>query len=289
MDARGPATPDGPSRRRGNAFYVDSARAALGLREEVHSLSDVPLPLVHTALGVAVCALVAALRPQAVGLAVSTAATGGLALLAVVSLTVYDHLVYGRHLATALASMALPAAAIGAFLAVLGGSQSLSLRLPAGAAAALIIGGVPHLGGLRAAGREGSTTRLVRDATGIAVLAPLLLAAFSGTLSNPASAALAGGAAVLVTADALLTEALAGRIAVLLGVLVGAAFAGLVVLLPVAGRGTLRVAFLLLLWYGVRGLAGVFASGVRGRAPAAEYSLFVVSALVGLAVTILRG
>ena len=51
-----------PRRGRGNAFYAESARAALGIGTEVHTLADVPLPLVHTALGIAVCAVVAALN-----------------------------------------------------------------------------------------------------------------------------------------------------------------------------------------------------------------------------------
>jgi hypothetical protein len=282
---------DRPGRRRsrGNAFYAESARAALGIGSEVHSLADVPLPLVHTALGVAVCAVVAALRPQLLGLRASVTVCGSLAMATAVTLILYDRLVYGRDLRHAIAATFLPVAAIAAFVAVLASTGDLVLRVPAGFIAALVIGGIPHLGGLRAAGREGTRARLVRDAAGVVVLAPLLLAAFDGPLSRAASAGLCGGSVLLVSADALLTEELRGRVAVAGAIVIAAMITGLVFVLPVAGRDTIRAALLLVVWYGVRGLVAALLGADRRRGLVAEYTVFVVGAGAVIAERILRG
>lgn len=278
-----------PRRSRGNAFYAESARAALGVGGEVHSLADVPLPLVHTALGIAVCAVVAAFRPQVLGLRGSVIVCGSLAIATALALTLYDHLVYGRDLRHALAATGLPVAAIAAFVVVLGGTGELALRAPAGLIAALVIGGIPHLGGLRAAGREGTATRLLRDGAGIAVLAPLLLAAYDGPLSTAASAALCGSGVLLVSADALLTEELRGSVAVAGAVVLAAIMAGLVFVLPGTGRDTVRAALLLVVWYGLRGLvAATLSRGSRG-ALIVEYGVFVVAAAAVVAVRTIRG
>jgi hypothetical protein len=278
-----------PDRRRGNAFYAENARAALGLGTEVHTLSDVPLPLVHTALGIAVCAVVAALRPQVLGLRTTVIATGSLAIATAVTLTLYDRLVYGRNLRHALAATFLPVAAIAAFVVVLGSTGDLSLRVPAGAMAALVIGGIPHLGGLRAAGREGTVTRLLRDGAGIAVLAPLLLASFGGGLATSSSLALCGCGVVLVTADALLTEELNGFVAIAAAAGIAAILSGLLDILPAAGRGTIRAGLLLVLWYGLRGLAAGLLSRGRSRAMMVEYLVFVASAAAAIAAGVWRG
>lgn len=269
-------------RRRGNAFYAENARTALGVRNEVHSLADVPLPLVHTALGIAVCAVVASLRPQVLGLRGSVISSGALGVATATTLTLYDRLVYGRDLRHGVAATFLPVAAIAAFVVVLGGTGDLALRIPAGLVAALVIGGIPHLGGLRAAGREGTWTRLLRDGAGVAVLAPLLLAAFGGGLATWSSALLCGCGVLLVSADALLTEELAGRVAVAGGVLIAVLLAALVPLLPAAGRGTVRAGLLLVLWYGLRGLAAALLSRSRHRPLLLEYGAFV--ALAGAAI-----
>jgi hypothetical protein len=277
-----------PRRGRGNAFYAESARTALGLRAEVHTLADVPLPLIHTALGIALCAVVAALRPQVLGLRTSVIVCGALAVATALTLTLYDRLVYGRDLRHALAATALPVAAIAAFVVVLAGTGDLSLCIPAGIVAALVIGGIPHLGGLRAAGREGTATRLLRDAAGIVVLAPLLLAAAGGSLTVARSAALAGGGVFLVSADALLTEELRGRVAVAGAIVVGGFLAATMAILPSAGRGTIRAGLLLLLWYGMRGLGAVVMGANRRGTLVAEYGAFVVAAAVAIAVGVAR-
>jgi hypothetical protein len=281
--------PPGRRRSRGNAFYAESARAALGLGGEVHSLADVPLPLVHTALGVAVCAVVAALRPQVLGLRASVTVGGSLALATAVTLIVYDRFVYGRDLRHAIAATFLPIAAIAAFVAVLAGTGDLVLRVPAGFIAALVIGGIPHLGGLRAAGREGTRARLLRDGAGVVVLAPLLLAAFDGPLPTAAGAGLCGGSVLLVSADALLTEELRGRVAIAGAIVIAALMTGLVFVLPVAGRDTVRAALLLVVWYGLRGLVAGVLSRDRRRALVVEYAVFVVGAGAVIAARILRG
>jgi hypothetical protein len=275
--------------RRGNAFYAESARAALGIGGEVHSLADVPLPLVHTALGMAVCAVVAALRPQVLGLRLSLILCGSLALTTALTLTLYDRFVYGRDLRHALAATGLPVAAIAAFVVVLAGTGDLALRVPAGLVAALVIGGIPHLGGLRAAGREGTATRLLRDAAGVVVLAPLLLAAFDGSLSTAASAGLCGGGVLLVSADALLTEELRGRVAVGWAVVIAAIMTGLVFALPTTGRDTVRAALLLVLWYGLRGLVAALLGRGSRRALLVEYGVFVGVAAAVIATRTLRG
>ena len=244
----------------------------------------------HTALGVAVCAVVVAVRPQVAGLRTSVIISGALAVGSALALAVYDRLVYGRTLRHALAATALPIAAIAAFVVVLAGSGDLSLRIPAGIVTALIIGGLPHLGGLRAAGREGTFIRLVRDGAGVVVLAPILLAAFSDSIARWSSAALAGCAVALVTFDALLTEQLRGWVAALAALFVATAFAALAWAMPVAGHGTLRAALLLVGWYGLRGIAGVLPSrSPRRLALAGEYAVFVLAAAGAIAYGAVRG
>lgn len=256
---------------------------------DVHSLSDLPLPLVHTAWGAAVCAVVAALRPEVAGLRTSVLVAGALAVTTATVFTLYDHLVYGRRLRHALSASALPAAAIAAFLAVLAGSHELALRVAAGLLGALIIGGIPHLGGLRAVGRESTAVRLLRDAAGVAVLAPLLAAVSGDALPTGARAALAVAGVVLVSFDALLTEALPATVAAEAAMGLAVCFSLLVVLLPRAPSLQVRAALLLVLWYGARGLAGVLLSHFRRHAGLiAEYALFVVVAVAGLMLAVSR-
>ncbi|MGA8521857.1 MAG: hypothetical protein WB807_02230, partial [Candidatus Dormiibacterota bacterium] len=55
-------------RRRGHGYLADQARSALGITGEVRVLAEIPLPMVHTAFGLAVAAAEVLLRPEAVGL-----------------------------------------------------------------------------------------------------------------------------------------------------------------------------------------------------------------------------
>lgn len=275
-----------PPRRRGNAFYVENARNALGLnRAELHTLADVPLPLVHTAFGLAVCAGVFAFRAEVAGVRGAAVACAVLAAVTALALVLYDRLVHGRDLRHALAATALPVAALGAFGVVLAGTTEVVFGVVAGALAALVIGGVPHLGGLRAAGREGTATRLVRDGAGILVLAPLLLGAVSGALPRGAAAALAGAGVALVSADALLTERLRGRTAVAGAVVIGGIFAAAMWVISTAKPAGVRAGLLLVLWYGLRGLVAALLVRDRRRGPVVESALFVTVAVVAIAVT----
>ena len=150
-------------RRRGPAFLAEQARQALGVSGDIRSLAEIPLPLVHTAFGAAVCAVAVLLRPQEIGLQASAIAAGVLAVITVMVLTGYDKLVYPPEQRPGLEGAALPLGAVVAFAAVLAGVTPLSVRAAAGVVAALVIGGVPQLVGRRVLGREGWLVRLLRD------------------------------------------------------------------------------------------------------------------------------
>ena len=89
---------------------------------------------------------------------------------------------------------------------------------------------------------------------------------------------MAGGSVLLVSADALLTEELRGRAAVAGAVLLAAIMAGLVFVLPNAGRDTVRAGLLLVTWYGLRGLVGASFSRSRRAGLVIEYGVFVAVA-----------
>jgi hypothetical protein len=80
-------------RRRGHGYLADQARSALGITGEVRVLAEIPLPMVHTAFGLAVAAAEVLLRPEAVGLGRSAAADAGLALFTGLFLVAYDFLI----------------------------------------------------------------------------------------------------------------------------------------------------------------------------------------------------
>jgi len=89
---------------------------------------------------------------------------------------------FGDEVRPAIEGTALPLAALAAFECRMAASGGLPVRLFAAVVASLIIGGVPHLAFLRAAGREGLPSRLGRDAAVVAVLVPVLLAAVAPSL-----------------------------------------------------------------------------------------------------------
>ncbi|HKR98012.1 MAG TPA: hypothetical protein VJU79_00730, partial [Candidatus Dormibacteraeota bacterium] len=99
-------------RRRGHAYLAQQARAALGVTVEPQRLAELPLPLVHTALGAAVCAVAVLIRPQVLGFGRSAIASGALAVFTAVVLTGYDRAVYPPDRRPALTSTALPVAAV---------------------------------------------------------------------------------------------------------------------------------------------------------------------------------
>jgi hypothetical protein len=270
-------------RPRGHAFLADEARKALGITGEIHSLSEVPFPLVHTAFGAAVCGAAVLLRPEALGLRNSAIADAALALFTALMLAAYDLIVYPRERRPGLEGLALPVAAVGAFATVLAGVTPLTVRAAAGVVAALVIGGVPQLALRRKAAAEGGTTRLLRDMAGIAVLAPVMVAGTSSALTPVWRFALVGALAAFVSFDALRTDGMAADRAVVAGLLVGAALAGAAALLaPGAGQLGVRAAILLLLWYGLRGVAGAFHGGASRSLVILEYAAFVALALGAL-------
>jgi hypothetical protein len=271
-------------RRRGHAYLADQARSALGITGEVRVLAEIPLPMVHTAFGIAVAAGEVLLRPEAVGLTRSAVSDAALALITGLVLVAYDFLIYPSDSRPGPVGTALPMAAVlsfGTLLAI--AVLPLPIRIAGGVIAAMVIGGVPQLAGRRALGREGWFTRLVRDISGIAVLAPVLLGAVSPTLPRHLRLAAVFAVVVLVSADGLRTEHLSILRTILWGLIVGAivAIAADLVGTNVAHPG-LGAAILLVLWYGGRGVAGAVGGRSRNRELIAEYSVFVIAAVAGM-------
>ena len=137
-------------------------------------------------------------------------------------------------------------------------SCPLPIRIAGGVIAAMVIGGVPRLAGRRALGKEGWFTRLIRDVSGIAVLAPVLLGGVSPTLPMRLRLAAVVAVAFLVSLDGLRTERLSIPADDPFALVVAAHRAR-----RRCGRGGrttltpgLRAAILLVLWYGARGVAG---------------------------------
>jgi len=275
-----PGVPTQPAR--GHAYHAAQARRALGISAEPR-LADVPFPIIHAALGVAACAVAVALRPGAVGL---TGAVIGVAALCTVTglvLATYDRLVYPRDLRPAVESIALPVAALGAFSLVLAGTLDLRTRLVAAAITVAVCGGLPHLGGLRAAGREGWGARFLRDAASIAVLVPVLLAAASQNLPLGVRAAVALIGVGLVTLDALQSERARRHHSFTLAALTAVVVTGAMVLVDraVVTPGVVA-AVTLVIWYGVRGVADSLVFPPRRLAGAGEHLVVVVLALAGI-------
>jgi hypothetical protein len=80
-----------------------------------------------------------------------------------------------------------------------------------------------------------------------------------------------------------------GFVAIATAVVIAAILCGLLVILPAAGRGTIRAGLLLVLWYGLRGLAAGLLSRGRSRAMVVEYLVFVAGAAAAIAAGVWRG
>jgi hypothetical protein len=270
-------------RRRGHGYLADQARSALGITGEVRVLAEIPLPMVHTAFGLAIAAAEVLLRPEAVGLGRSAAADAGLALLTGLLLVAYDFLIYPSESRPGPVGTALPMAAVlsfGTLLAI--AVLPLPIRIGGGVIAAVVIGGVPRLAGRRALGREGWITRLIRDVSGIAVLAPVLLGGVSPTLPLGLRLAAVFAVVFFVSLDGLRTERLSIRLTILFALVIGAIVAGAAAVLGANDTHTgLRAAILLVLWYGARGVAGALGGQRRQRGLIAEYAVFVAAAIAG--------
>lgn len=267
---------------RGHAYYASLARRALGVSVEPR-LSGVPYPIVHAALGVAACAVAVAIRPGAVGLRGAVIGVGVLCAAAGLLLTVYDRTVYPPALRPPVEEVVLPVAALGAFSLVIAGTLDLTTRLVAAAVTVAVWGGLGHVGELRAAGRMGWVPRFLRDATAITVLVPVLLASVSGALPLPVRAGVALVGVTLVTFDGLRSEEMtavpAAALALLAGVLVSAALAGVV---GVAVQPGPAAAATLVVWYGLRGVEANAIVAPRHLRSAAEHLFVVAVALAGL-------
>jgi hypothetical protein len=271
-------------RRRGHGYLADQARNALGITGEVRVLAEIPLPMVHTAFGVAVAAAEVILRPEVVGLYRSALSVAALALFTGLFLVVYDFLIYPSDSRPGPVGAALPMAAVVSFGTLLAiAVLPLPIRIAGGVIAAVVIGGVPRLAGRRALGKEGWFTRLARDASGIAVLAPVLLGGVSPTLPQQLRLGAVFAAVVLVSLDGLRTDHLPIRWTIVSALVVGAleAAAAAAVGASTAYLG-LRAAVLLVLWYGGRGAAATLGVQSRSRELLVEYSVFVIAAVAGM-------
>jgi hypothetical protein len=271
-------------RRRGHGYLADQARSALGITGEVRVLAEIPLPMVHTAFGVAVAAAEVLLRPEAVGLDRSAAVVTGLAILTGLILVAYDFLIYPSDSRPGPVGIALPMAAVlsfGTLLAI--AVLPLPIRVAGGVIAAVVIGGVPQLAGRRALGKEGWFTRLIRDVSGIAVLAPVLLGGVAPTLPIRLRLGAVFAVVFLVSVDSLRTERLSIRLTILFALIVAAiVVGGAAVIGANSSHAGLRAAILLVLWYGARGVAGAVGGQARPRGLIAEYGVFVVASIAGV-------
>ena len=282
--AAGPASTGMPTPppARGHAYYADQARRALGISAEPR-LADVPFPIIHAALGVAACAVAVALRPGAVGLIGSVVGIAALCLVTGLALAAYDRFVYPAEHRPAVEAIALPVAALGAFSLVLAGTVDIRTRLVAAAVTVSVCGGLPHLGGLRASGREGWGGRFLRDAAAIAVLVPVLLASASENLPLGLRVVVALVGVGLVTLDGFQNEETRLRHTALLAALTAVVVTGAMVAVDraVATPGA-AAAVTLVIWYGVRGMVAGAVIPPRRLSSVAEHLAVVAIALFGL-------
>jgi hypothetical protein len=270
-------------RGRGHAYHADEARRALGISSDIAHLADVPFPIIHAALGVAACAVAVALRPGLVGLEGSVIGVSALCIVSGVVLVAYDRLVYPTQARPPVEAVALPMAALCAFSLVIAANVQLGPRLLAAAVTVTVIGGLPHLGGLRATGHQGWGIRFLRDAAGIAVLVPVLLAGASDGLPLLVRAAVVLIGVGLVTLDGLQTESMTRRRSVAPTAVVALVVALVIVAMDHLAVGTgVRAAVTLVVWYGARGVAGGTGRWPQRLRGVAEYAVVVAIALLVL-------
>jgi len=266
---------------RGHAYYAEQARRALGISSEPR-LAEVPFPIIHAALGVAACAVAVALRPGAVGLFGSVVGVTALCLMTGLALTAYDRFVYPPEHRPEVEAIALPVAALGAFFLVLAGTIDIRTRLVAAAITVAVCGGLPHLGGLRASGREGWGARFLRDAAAIAVLVPVLLASASENLPLGLRVAVALVGIGLVTLDGLQTETRLRHTAVLAALTAAIVTGAMVAVDWAVVTPGVAAAVTLVIWYGVRGIVAGAVIPPRRLSSVAEHLAVVAIALLGL-------
>ena len=268
-----------PERRAGgHAFHAQQARHALGLTLD-RPLAELRTPIFHFAVGALVAGIAVLARPQRVGVPLGIALDVVLAVVASAALLVYDRWFCPPEARPGLEGGALPTAALLAESLVLAGTSDGRLWIPAAAVAALVIAVAPHLSAMRIAGRDGAWLRLARDAAGVLVMSPVLVAATSSADGIVRGTVLAA-AAFLTTLDALHTEQATRLRGVLASAAVAVALTG--ALIPATRVGQTGAAaaggILLVLWYGLRGLAVAGGTAKLSRGVIAEYGFFVVVA-----------
>jgi hypothetical protein len=282
-----PPEPAAPARSRGHAHLAASARQALGIQGTVvQRVVNVPAPLFCAFVAAAGSVVAVLLRPQraprplALPLDVAVVAVCVAAIVAharVVELHTGEQ-ARGRGSHAAL----LPLAALCALLVALAGSDSLATTVVGVIACAAVVALSAHLDGLRAAGREGSRERVLRDAAGSAVMVPVALAGASDALAAVPRAAVALLVAGLLTAGAVTPAP--WRRALATGAGAGLAVGVATALAVHAGSQAAGAAGLLLLWYGLRGVAAVATSLHRDRLGLLEYGAVAAGAVALLVV-----
>ena len=269
-----PPEPSAPARGRGHAHLAASARQALGIQNTVvQRVADVPAPLFCAFVAVAGSALAVVVRPQRVPRLLGLPLDAAIVAVCAAAIVAHARLVElhtgeavrGRGVHAAL----LPVAALCSLLVVLAGSDTLATTIVATAGCAIVLALSAHLDGLRAAGREGSRERVLRDAAGSAVMVPIALAGASDSLHA------APRAGVVLLVAGLLTSAAVSpapwRTALRAGVAAGLATAAATVAAVRADSEVTGAAGLLLLWYGLRGVATIAAAPRRDWLALVEY------------------
>jgi hypothetical protein len=277
VDNRTGIRPPDPRGGRGHAFYAEQARRALGI--QLHGpLAELQTPIFHFLIGALVAGIAVLARPQQVGVPLGIGLDVVLALLSVAALLTYDRFFCPPEVRPGLEGGALPTAALLAEAVVLAGTSDARLWVPAVVVAVLVVAAAPHLSALRLAGRDDAWLRLARDAAGVAVMVPVLIAGCSSA-SGPLRGFMVAAGGFLTAVDAVHAErAGRGRRGLVAAVAVGVVVAGCLV--P-ATRGVQVAAaggVLLVLWYGLRGVAASVCAPRVSRGAVAEYSVFVLAA-----------
>jgi hypothetical protein len=257
------------------------ARRALGVQPD-GALAELRAPIFHSFVGVLVAGIAMLARPQRVGVPLGIGLDVLLAGLATMALLVFDRLSCPPDARPGLQGGALPTAALLAEAVVLAGSDDRALWIPAVVIAALVIAAAPHLSALALAGRAGGMLRLARDAAGVAAMWPVLIAG-SSSAAGPVRGVMLAAGSFLTVVDARHTERAPWRHTLVAALLVAVAVSIAVVPATRGGQAA-AAATLLVLWYGLRGLA-VVAGARMSRGALLEYGFFVAvaAALLGSA------
>ena len=285
MDNRTPIRPPGSGSGRGHAFYAEQARRALGI--QLHGpLAELQTPIFHFLIGALVAGVAVVARPQQVGVPLGIGLDFLLAMLSVAALLTYDRFFCPPEVRPGLEGGALPTAALLAEAVVLAGTSDARLWVPAVVIAVVVVAAAPHLSALRLAGRDDAWLRLSRDTAGVAVMVPVLIAGCSAA-SGPLRGFIVAAGGFLTAVDAVHAErAGRGRRGLLAALCVAVVVAGCLVPATRGAQIPAAGGILLLLWYGLRGVAASVCAPRVSRGAVAEYGVFVVAAaaLLGAAV-----